>query len=184
MIERIRGNKNGQLALGLLFGIVFGIFLHKSGVTRYEVIIGQLLLMDFTVVKVMMPAVIVGMLGVHFMNGRGLVRLHVRGGSFGSTVVGGLIFGAGFALLGYCPGTVAGAVGQGSLDALVGGVTGLVFGSWLFAVLYPRLTSFLARGEFRNETLQELLHIGTWQAVISTAAILIALLAALEWIGF
>ncbi|MBE9506091.1 MAG: YeeE/YedE family protein [Chloroflexi bacterium] len=184
MLERTRGNKNGQRVLGLLFGIVFGIFLQKSGVTRYEVIIGQLLLMDFTVVKVMMSAVIVGMLGVHLMNSRGLVRLHVRGGSFGSTVVGGLIFGAGFALLGYCPGTVAGAVGQGSLDALVGGVTGLVFGSWLFAVLYPRLTPFLARGEFRNETLQELLHIGTWQAVIPTAAILIALLAALEWLGF
>jgi hypothetical protein len=118
------------------------------------------------------------------MNSRGLVRLHVRGGSFGSNVVGGLIFGAGFALLGYCPGTVAGAVGQGSLDALVGGVTGLVFGSWLFAVLYPRLTPFLSRGEFSNETLQELLHIGTWQAVVPTAVVLIALLAALEWLGF
>ena len=184
MLERIRGSKNGQRALGLVFGIVFGIFLQKAGVTRYDVIIGQLLLMDFTVVKVMLSAVIVGMLGVHFMNGRGLVQLHVRGGSFGSTVVGGLIFGAGFALLGYCPGTVAGAVGQGSLDALVGGVTGLVFGSWLFAVLYPRLTPFLSRGEFSNETLQELLHIGTWQAVVPTAVVLIALLAALEWLGF
>jgi hypothetical protein len=113
MLEAIRNNKGTQKLLGLVFGIVFGVFLQKAGVTRYEVIIGQLLLVDFTVLKVMMVCGGSGTLGVHLMHGRGIVNLHVRGGSFGSTVVGGLIFGAGFALLGYCPGTVAGAVGQG-----------------------------------------------------------------------
>ena len=166
MLEAVRDNKGAQKALGLVFGIAFGVFLQKAGVTRYEVIIGQLLLVDFTVLKVMMSAAVVGMLGVHFMHGRGLVNLHVRDGSFGSTVVGGLIFGAGFALLGYCPGTVAGAVGQGAMDALVGGVTGLMFGSWLFAALYPRLTPFLSRGEFSHQTLQEVFHLSTWQTVI------------------
>ena len=183
MLEAVRDNKGAQKALGLVFGIAFGVFLQKAGVTRYEVIIGQLLLVDFTVLKVMMSAAVVGMLGVHFMHGRGLVNLHVRGGSFGSTVVGGLIFGAGFALLGYCPGTVAGAVGQGAMDALVGGVTGLVFGSWLFAVLYPRLTPFLSRGEFSRKTLQEVFHLGTWQTIVPVIVLIIALFAALEWLG-
>ena len=183
MLEAIRANKGGQKALGLAFGIVFGVFLQKAGVTRYDVIIGQLLLVDFTVLKVMLSAVVVGTVGVHFMHGRGWVNLHVRSGSFGSAAVGGLIFGAGFALLGYCPGTVAGAVGQGGMDALVGGVTGLVFGSWLFAVLYPRLVPFLSRGQFPHATLQEVAHLGTWQTVVPIIVLIIALFAALEWLG-
>jgi hypothetical protein len=183
MIDTIRHNNNAQKALGLVFGIAFGIFLQKAGVTSYNVIIGQLLLVDFTVLKVMMSAVVVGMLGIHFMHGKGLVNLHVRSGSFGATVVGGLIFGAGFALLGYCPGTAAGAVGQGAMDALVAGVPGLIFGSWLFAVLYPQLTPFLSRGEFKHKTLQELLHLGTWQTIVPVVMIIVALLAGLEWLG-
>lgn len=184
MLEAIRNNKGTQKLLGLVFGIVFGVFLQKAGVTRYEVIIGQLLLTDFTVLKVMMSAVVVGTLGVHFMHGRGMVNLHVRSGSFGATVAGGLIFGAGFALLGYCPGTVAGAVGQGAMDALVGGVSGLLLGSWLFAALYPKLTSFLARGEFSHTTLQEVFHLGTWQTVIPVAILIVLLLLGLEWLGY
>jgi hypothetical protein len=183
MYEGLRRNRNAQLALGLVFGIIFGIFLQKAGVTRYEVIIGQLLLTDFTVLKVMMSAAVVGMLGVHLMHGKGYVNLHIRGGSFGSTVVGGLIFGAGFALLGYCPGTVAGAAGQGSMDALIGGFTGLMFGSWLFAVLFPRLRPFLSRGEFRRTTLQDVLHLRTWPTAGLVSAAIVALLLALEWLG-
>lgn len=144
---------------------------------------GQLLLVDFTVLKVMMSAVIVGMVGVHFMQWRGWANMHLRSGSFGSTVVGGLIFGAGFALLGYCPGTVAGAVGQGAMDALVGGVIGLLFGSWLFAIAYPRLTSFLERGSFARLTLQEVLHLSTWQTIVVVVLLLTALLLGLEWLG-
>ena len=183
MYEGLRKNRGAQLALGLVFGIVFGVFLQKAGVTRYEVIIGQLLLTDFTVLKVMMSAVVVGMLGVHFMHGRGMVNLHVRGGSFGATVVGGLIFGAGFALLGYCPGTVAGAAGQGAMDALIGGFTGLMFGSWLFAVLSPRMASFLSRGAFSRVTLQDLLHLRTWPTVALTSTTIVLLLLGLEWLG-
>ncbi|MBN1152001.1 MAG: YeeE/YedE family protein [Dehalococcoidia bacterium] len=184
MLESVRNNKGAQQALGLIFGIVFGIFLQKAGVTRYEVIIGQLLLVDFTVLKVMMSAVVVGTLGVHLMHDRGMVNLHVREGSFGATVVGGLIFGAGFALLGYCPGTVAGAVGQGSMDALVGGVTGLMFGSWLFAVLYPRLLPLLSRGQFAHTTLEEAFHLGTWPTVMLVVILIVLTLLGLEWLGY
>jgi len=99
--------------------------LQKGGVTRYDVIIGQLLLTDFTVLKVMLSAVVTGMVGVYALKGAGLANLHPKPGSLGSTAVGGLIFGLGFGILGYCPGTVVGAVAQGSLDALFGGVVRL-----------------------------------------------------------
>ncbi len=182
-LEALRHNENRQKVLGLVFGIMFGIFLQKAGVTRYEVIMGQLLLLDFTVLKVMMSAVIVGMVGVHFMQWRGWANVNVRSGSLGSTVVGGLIFGAGFALLGYCPGTVAGAAGQGAMDALVGGVLGLVFGSWVFALLYPRLASFLEWGSFTKLKLQEVLHLSTWKTIPLVLILVIALLIGLERLG-
>ena len=113
VLEQIRTDNRVQIVLGLLTGIVFGFLLQKGGVTDYGVIIGQLLLTDFTVLKVMLSAVLIGMIGIYAMKSAGLVRLHCRVGSVGATVIGGLIFGAGFAILGYCPGTAAGAVGSG-----------------------------------------------------------------------
>ncbi len=183
MYEGLRRNRGAQLALGLAFGIVFGVLLQKAGVTRYEVIIGQLLLADFTVLKVMMSAVVVGMFGVHLMHGRGMVNLHVRGGSVGATVGGGLIFGAGFALLGYCPGTVAGAAGQGAMDALVAGFTGLMLGSWLFSVRSSKRSSLRSGGTFSHTTLQDLLHLRTWPTVALTSTTIVLLLLGLEWLG-
>jgi len=185
MLEDIRNNRKLQLVLGLVMGIFFGLFLYISGVTHYNVIIGQLLLTDFTVLKVMMTAVIVGMPGIYLMKSRGLVKLHVKQGSVGSTVIGGLIFGAGFAVLGYCPGTVAGAVGQGSLDALFGGVVGILTGAGIFASLYPHLyEKVLKKGEFAHMTIPEKLGVSPWFVVIPAIICIITLLGALEYMGF
>jgi len=124
---------------GLTFGLIFGFLLHKGGATKYDVILGQLLLSDFTVLKIMLAAVATGMIGVYFMKPQGWVKLSVKKGSFGMNVIGASIFGVGFAVLGYCPGTIAGAVGNGYLDSLIGGVAGIILGTWLFAILYPKL---------------------------------------------
>lgn len=72
----------------------------------------------------MLSAVMVGMVGFHLLKHLGYVQAHAAEGSVGSNVIGGLIFGVSFALLGYCPGTVAGAVGTGAIDALLGGMVG------------------------------------------------------------
>ena len=183
MYDSLRNNSAAQKALGLLFGIIFGFFLQKAGVTTYKVIINQLLLTDFTVLKVMMSAVVVGTVGVHFMHDRGMVNLDVRHGSFGATVVGGLVFGAGFALLGYCPGTVAGAVGQGAMDALFGGVLGMVFGSWLYAVWFSKISPFREKGPFKHARLQDLFHMSTWRVIVPLIVLIVALFWGLEWLG-
>ena len=184
MIETIRSKKEIQLVIGLIIGLVFGFLLQKGAVTDYDVIIGQLLLTDFTVIKVMLSAVITGMLGVHLLRSLGLATLHPKPGSLGTTVIGGLIFGLGFAVLGYCPGTVSGAIGQGYLDALVGGASGIVVGSGLFAALYPKLQkSILSKGDFGVVTIPELLKLNPWVVVIPTAALLTALLYWLERAG-
>jgi hypothetical protein len=139
VLKTIHEKQRLQLLFGLLMGIVFGFLLQKGGATQYDVIIGQLLLTDFTVVKIMLSAVVVGKIGVHLFRGLGMARLHPKPGSIGSTVIGGLIFGVGFGILGYCPGTMVGAVGQGSLDALFGGIIGMLIGAGIFSEMYPKL---------------------------------------------
>lgn len=182
-LETIRKNRTAQVSLGLLTGIAFGFLLQKGGVTNYDVIIGQLLLTDFTVVKVMLAAVLVGMIGVYAMKSAGIARLHCRSGSIGSTVVGGLIFGAGFALLGYCPGTAAGAVGTGAMDAL-SGVVGIAIGAGIFARLYPILAStILNRGAFPAETVPELLGVRPFVVVAGVAVMILGLFWVMQVFG-
>lgn len=121
-----------QLMLGLLFGVVFGFLLQKGGVAKYEVLMGQFLLTDFTVIKVMLTAIIVGMLGIFSLRALGLVELHVKPTRYAANIAGGLLFGVGLGLLGYCPGTGIVALGQGSYDATVG-IIGLLAGSYIYA---------------------------------------------------
>jgi hypothetical protein len=121
-----------QLLQGALFGVIFGFLLQKGGVAKYHILLGVLLLEDFTVVKVMLTAIIVGSVGVFSMHAMGLVKLHIKPTRYAANIIGGLLFGVGFALLGYCPGTGAAALGQGNWDAIAG-VLGLMAGSYLFA---------------------------------------------------
>lgn len=121
-----------QLVLGLVFGVIFGFLLQKGGVARYEVLMGQFLLTDFTVIKIMLTAIIVGMLGIFALRARGLVTLHVKPTHYAANAAGGLLFGVGLGLLGYCPGTGVAALGQGNYDALAG-ILGLMAGSYVYA---------------------------------------------------
>jgi hypothetical protein len=177
MLKKLHEQNSLQLVIGFFIGILFGFLLQKGGVTKYDVIIGQLLLTDFTVVKIMLTAMITGMIGVHLFRTLEIAQLHPKPGSFGSTVIGGLIFGVGFAVLGYCPGTLAGAVGQGSLDALFGGMIGILIGVGLFSEAYPKLErGILSRGYFGELTWPRLLKVNPWTVIVPlTVGVLIFL---------
>ena len=176
--------KSKELLWGFVFGILFGSLLHKGGVTSYDVIVGQLLLTDFTVIKIILTAVITGMLGIHLMRRLGWLQFSVKPGSWGKNAVGGLIFGVGFALLGYCPGTIAGAIGGGQLDALISGLAGIILGSWLFALVYPRVRSgILMKGDFGDLTLPKLFKVNEWLVIIPFAALLSLVLYLIERAG-
>jgi len=125
-------NRAAQLGLGFFFGVIFGFLLQKGGVAKYEVLIGMLLLKDFTVMKVMLSAVIVGMIGIYALHSAGLVKLQIKPTRYGANALGGIIFGIGFGLAAYCPGTGAAALGQGNFDAIAV-LLGLMVGSYLFA---------------------------------------------------
>ncbi|WP_348303828.1 DUF6691 family protein [Methanothrix sp.] len=99
----------------------------------------------------------------------------------GSTVLGGLIFGAGFAILGYCPGTAAAAFGSGAIDALVG-MVGIIIGAGMFARLYPVLNrSVLKWGPLPEGTIPELIGI---RPAIVIAAVAVLIVAVLRWLSF
>ena len=121
-----------RILAGIVFGFMFGFLLQKGGVGTYHILIGQLLFQDWTVVKIMLTAIVVGMVGIFTLHYFAKVNLHTKPTKLAPNIVGGLLFGVGFALIGYCPGTAAAAVGQGSWDALFG-MAGLVAGSWIYA---------------------------------------------------
>jgi hypothetical protein len=183
-MKKQKKSDRSSLIWGLFFGFIFGFLLQKGGATKYNVIIGQLLLEDFTVVKIMLTAAVTGMIGIYFMKSMGWVKLYPKPGSVGMSVIGGLIFGVGFAVLGYCPGTIAGAVGNGYLDALVGGLIGIIVGAGLYASLYPKIRNgILKKGEFGTMTFPELFKVNDWVVVIPAAVLLVGFLYWLETAG-
>jgi len=148
-----------QLVLGLLFGVMFGFLLQKGGVAKYHILLGALLLEDFTVVKVMLTAIIVGSIGIFGLHSLRLVELHIKPTRYAANIIGGLVFGVGFALIGYCPGTGAAALGQGNWDAIAG-IAGLMIGSYLFAEMSGWLGKTLMKvGDRGKLTLPEVVGV-------------------------
>lgn len=124
------------LLMGLLAGIVFGFLLRKGMVTRFDTIAGQFLLKDFTVIKIMLTAILFGSIGVYSMHEIGfLEKLPIKNAFILANIFGGAIFGLGMAILGLCPGTCVGAVAEGSLDGLFG-LIGMLLGAAIFAEVY------------------------------------------------
>jgi uncharacterized protein len=153
------------LIYGLVTGIFFGFFLQKGRVLRYDKQLGALRLLDMTIVKFMLSTVLVGMVGVYILKDLGLVKLSVKPTNLGANVIGGLIFGAGWGLLGYCPGTSAGALGEGRWDSLWG-ILGMLVGAAIFAQVYSSLkTTILTWGNFGEITLPQLVGLSHWVIV-------------------
>ena len=148
-----------ELVYGLFTGVLFGIFLQKAQVIRYDKQIGALRLMDMTIVKFMLSSILVAMVGVYGLQDLGLAKLSVKPTILGGNILGGLIFGAGWGLLGYCPGTSAGALGEGRWDA-VWGILGMLVGAAIFAEVYPGLKkTVLTWGDFGKLTLPQVLGV-------------------------
>ena len=169
-----------KLIAGAIFGLVFGFLLQKGGVGKYNVLIGQLLLQDWTVVKIILSAIVVGMIGVLTLHHFAKVNLHIKPTHIGANIIGGLIFGVGFALTGYCPGTAAVALGQGSWDALFG-MAGLIAGSWMFAELSGWTKRTVESwGDFGKVRLPDLLSVPRRVFVVCFAAALTACLVVLQ----
>lgn len=151
--------------LGLLTGMAFGFLLQKGRVLRFEKQVGAMRLTDMTILKFMLSAILVGTVGVHLLSGRGAIALSHKPMNVGAVVCGGILFGAGWAVMGFCPGTSLGALGEGRWHAIFA-VVGMVFGAALYARLFPVLNStVLAWKDFGKIALPQVLGVSPWLVI-------------------
>lgn len=167
-----------NLIFGLLTGIVFGFLLQKGRVLRYEKQLGALRLMDMTIMKFMLSAILTGMVGIYIMTDLGMDVLRLKPTILGANIVGGLLFGIGWGLFGLCPGTSLGALGEGRWHALFG-IAGMVLGASIYASLHPlMMETVLTWGDFGKITLPGLLGISHWFVI---AVLIVAVLGLFRW---
>ena len=162
-----------SLIYGLVTGILFGILLQKAEVLRFDKQVGALRLMDMTIFKFMLSAIAVGAVGIYLLKDLELIKLSLKGTSIGAQVLGGTLFGIGWAILGYCPGTAGGALGEGRIDA-IWGILGMLFGGGIYALAYPFFkANVIGIGNFGKITLPQILGINHWIIVVVFVAFII-----------
>ena len=169
-----------SLVYGLITGILFGLILQRSGILNYGKQVGALRLIDMTVFKLMLTAIVVGSIGIYLFKDLGVITLSLKATSIGAQVVGGLIFGVGWALLGYCPGISAGALGEGRVDAFWG-ILGMLFGGAVYAIIYPAMKKYIISiGQFGKISLPQILGINHWIVIIIIGVLTILLFVYFE----
>ncbi len=155
---------NEQL-LGLLTGVLLGFLLQKGGVLRFDRQVGALLFRDMTIVKFMFSAILIGCVGFQLMSDAGVITLEHKAMNVGAVVVGGLLFGAGWAVAGFCPGTAVGALGEGRVHALFV-IAGMLLGATLYVEACPYLKdTVLVWKDYGKVGLPQLLKVSPWQCV-------------------
>lgn len=164
---------------GLLMGAAFGLALEKSRVFEPGMIVGQMQLRNFIMLKVFLTAVATGAVALAALNGFGLVKLQPKAAVYAADIVGGLLLGAGIALAGACPGTILAQIGAGYRDAIFTLIGGLA-GALAFTYAQPWISTILpSSGE--KIIFTDLVGVPYWLGALILAAVLIVALAALEW---
>jgi uncharacterized membrane protein YedE/YeeE len=171
-----------EYLLPLGIGLAFGVALERAGLGNARKLTGQFYLTDLTVFKVMFTAIVTAMLGLFWLSRLGwidLAAIAIPETYLRPQIAGGLVFGAGFALAGLCPGTscVAAASGRGDGLAVVGG---LFTGVLVSGLAFPLLLDFYdsdARGAW---TLASLLHVSYGTCVLAVVIVALAGFAAAE----
>lgn len=155
-----------KLLLGLALGAAFGAALQMSGASSHTKMTDALRFKDLTIIKLILMAIGVGMIGVNLLDTFGLANIKVKDLYVPGILAAGLVFGVGFALTGYCPGTALAAAAEGKPDAWMVVLGGLA-GALAFAFVFPELEEHLmAVGRYGKVTLHGELGIaGLWLAV-------------------
>lgn len=167
------------VSIGLVMGAVFGFALEKSRVFEPGMIVGQMQLSNFIMLKVFLTAVATGAVVLAILQGAGLVALHPKATFYAADVIGGLLLGAGIALAGACPGTVLAQIGVGYRDALFT-VGGGIAGAIAFSYAEPVLRPLMLEGGPGKITYADLTGVPYWILAPVLAAILALVLYGLE----
>jgi uncharacterized protein len=171
---------SSALVLAIVFGFAFGWLLHRGKVTNYNTILNQFRLRDFTVLKVMLTAILVGGVGVLALTQLGYAKFHVRDANMLATIIGAALFGVGMVLYGYCPGTGLAAIATGSVHALVGAF-GMLFGAMLYAFSFEWVrANILSVWKLGKVTLPEMIGVTPLAMYIGLAVFAVVFFWAIE----
>lgn len=131
-----------MVVTALFLGFLFGVLLCYARVNKFNVITGAAIFKDFTVIKVLATAIGIGSILIVLEALLGWASFQVKPLIVSGIIVGGIVFGVGMAVLGYCPGTMVISAAEGSLDAWLGILGGLI-GGLIFSELYPFIKNYL-----------------------------------------
>lgn len=166
--------------LGLVTGVLFGFLLQKGRVLRFDKQVGAMRLQDMTILVFMLSAILVGMVGILALSQAGVLALSHKPMNFGAVLFGGGLFGAGWAVMGFCPGTSLGALGEGRWHAAFA-ILGMVLGAAVYAELHPLLQSTVFTWkDLGRVSLPELLGVSPWIVAAAFWAATIGLFAWFE----
>ncbi|HMA57272.1 MAG TPA: YeeE/YedE thiosulfate transporter family protein [Pseudolabrys sp.] len=165
--------------VGIAMGIVFGFALEKSRVFEPGIIVGQMQLRNFIMLKVFLTAVATGAVVLAVLNGFGYVKLQPKAAAYAADIVGGLLLGAGISLAGACPGTTLAQIGTGYRDAFFTLVGGL-FGAVAFSYVQPALAKTFLSQSGPKLIFSDLVGVPFWIGALVLAAAIVVILFALE----
>ena len=167
------------IVVGIAMGIVFGFALEKSRVFEPGIIVGQMQMRNFIMLKVYLTAVATGAVVLAFLNGFGYVKLQPKAALYAADIVGGLLLGAGITLAGACPGTTLAQIGAGYRDALFTLLGGL-FGAVAFSYAQPALSKTFLGATGPKLIFTDLIGVPYWIGALVLAAVIVVILVALE----
>jgi hypothetical protein len=144
-----------HLAIAFALGVGFGFCLERAGFGSARKLTAVFYLYDMAVVKVMFSAIVTAMAGLVVLSAADVLdlgALYVEPTTVAAQAIGGLLFGAGFIVGGYCPGTAVAAIATGRKDA-VAFALGLLAGVYVYAELTPGIDAWIKAGSAGELTL-------------------------------
>ena len=132
------------------------------------------------IIKLILMAIAVGTVGIYALDLADMANMSIKPTYVVGIVIAGLIFGVGFAVAGYCPGTCIVAAGEGKTDAFVtilGGLAGVA----LYALAYPMLAGLIEVTNYGQVTLPSAFGInGLWIAIPFSAILFLLMFKVLK----
>ncbi len=153
-----------NLVMAVFLGLFFGFFLERGGLGNPHKLTGVFYLTDFAVPKAMFTAILVAATGLCLLSDLkylDMSRVWIIPTFFWPQLVGGALFGMGYVISGYCPGTAVAGLASGRLDALVT-MIGIGCGTLFFAVVFPLVEGFYKTTDMGQITLPELMSMNHW----------------------
>jgi hypothetical protein len=161
-------------------GFAFGWILQRAGLSRYDRIVNVFRFRDLAVLEFLLSALVTAAIGIRALAGLGVATdIPIPATYLLGNLCGGIVFGIGMALAGFCPGTVAAGAGEGRLDYIFPGAAGLVVGALAHGLAYDRVMPWLSRqGRLGATTIADSLHVEPWLVVVLFAELGLLVLCA------